>query len=540
MSGGWLEVIGGIGLFLLGMAVMTEGLQRLAGEWLRGALKSFTKTPFSGVLTGMVVTALVQSSGATTVMAVGFVGARLLTFPEALGIIFGANVGTTATGWIVALWGFTFSLRTLALPLLFVGAMLRLLRVHPWTAVGFAMAGFGAVFVGVAMLQFGMETYKEALTPEHFPPDTAWGRSLLLLMGLGITLITQSSTAGVAAAITAVHVGNMSLSQAAAMVIGMDIGTSVTAVLAALGGNVGALRTGLSHLVFNGITGLVAFVGLPLYLQGLSAVLPSLTNSHPELALVLFHSLFNLLGVIAILPVSKPFARWIERLVPSKSSLLSERLEPSLIKQPQAAIESVLITLQEISQLVFASISRLLSANEVPDSNRAAWSSIHEAHEGLEQVREYLNRINDPVAVEAGFRQKVRALHVLDHLSRLVVRVSKGGRLEAVTNDSQLSSISQRVAQVLDHSAGSGTLGDAFRCLRELSAEIDQQGERLRHQAIQTTATGQASLAGLTHQLEAIRWLQRVAHHAMRITYYFATTTPQDFPPELEENNHER
>ena len=123
--GGILEVLGGVGLFLLGMAVMTQGLQSLAGESLRSTLTRFTKTPLTGTLSGMVVTALVQSSGATTVMAVGFVGAGLLSFPQALGIIFGANIGTTATGWIVALWGFTFSLRSIALPMLFIGSMLR-------------------------------------------------------------------------------------------------------------------------------------------------------------------------------------------------------------------------------------------------------------------------------------------------------------------------------------------------------------------------------------------------------------------------------
>ncbi len=520
MNGGILEVLGGIGLFLLGMAVMTQGLNSLAGESLRSTLTRFTKTPLTGTFTGMVITALVQSSSATTVMAVGFVGAGLLSFPQALGVIFGANIGTTATGWMVALWGFTFSLKSVALPMLFVGSMLRLFGSKRIASAGFALAGFGAVFIGIAMLQSGMEGYKDTFSPESFPPDTILGRFLLVLLGFAITLVTQSSSAGVAAAITAVHVGNISLSQAAAMVIGMDVGTTVTALVASMGGNVHARRTGWSHVVYNVITGVAAFCLLPIYIRGLGSFAPEIQQSNPEIALVTFHSLFNILGVIVILPFTRSFAALIIRLVPGDESKLTERLDASLLKQPQVAIENLLVTLRDVSQLVFRSLASLLSS---PESRNLAWARMDEADRAIDETRRYLNRINDPISVESGFRQKVAALHILDHLTRLIARIRKLGRLEAVLSEVELSMIIAKLARLLERGlAETDTIGDTNRELKQLWIEIDLKSDRYRHEAIERTVKGQVKVEELIAQLDAIRWLQRITQHALRITHYLS------------------
>ncbi len=520
MSGGILEVLGGIGLFLLGMAVMTQGLNSLAGESLRNTLTRFTKTPLTGTLSGMIVTALVQSSSATTVMAVGFVGAGLLSFPQALGIIFGANIGTTATGWIVALWGFTFSLKSIALPMLFVGSMLRLFGSKRIASIGFSLAGFGAVFIGVSMLQSGMEGYKDTFSPESFPPDTIFGRFLLVLLGIAITLVTQSSSAGVAAAITAVHVGNISLSQAAAMVIGMDVGTTFSTLLASSGGNIHARRTGWSHVIYNIITGVVAFALLPFYMSSLNTFAPSFQQNNPEIALVAFHTSFNLGGVIAILPFTRGFAALIIRLVPGGESKLTERLDASLLKQPQVAIESVVVTLKEVSQLCFTSLATLLSS---PEGKREAWERIDESDRAVVEVRTYLNRINDPVSVESGFRQKVSALHILDHLTRMIARTRKLGHLEAVLSELELSTIIARLANLLERSlSNSEEIANTNQELKQLWTDIDLRSDRYRQDAIERTAKGNAKAEELAARLDAIRWLQRITQHALRITHYLS------------------
>ena len=152
------------------MALMTEGLRQLAGDALRQTLARFTRSPTSGAITGAAVTALIQSSSATVVAAVGFVSAGLLTFPQALGICFGANIGTTATGWLVALGGFKLDLGRIALPLVFAGALLRLLGKARTKALGNALAGFALVFVGIDALKDGMDAFTGVVTPESFPP----------------------------------------------------------------------------------------------------------------------------------------------------------------------------------------------------------------------------------------------------------------------------------------------------------------------------------------------------------------------------------
>ncbi|MGB3729069.1 MAG: Na/Pi symporter, partial [Thermodesulfobacteriota bacterium] len=144
-----VHVAGGIGLFLLGMIVMTEGLRALAGSAMRSVLMRFTKSPATGALTGASSTAILQSSSLTTVAAVGFVGAGLITFPDALGIIFGANIGTTFKGWIIALLGFKYSLENVFLPLVFLGAILKLFTKGRLSTIGYSIAGFGLIFVGI-------------------------------------------------------------------------------------------------------------------------------------------------------------------------------------------------------------------------------------------------------------------------------------------------------------------------------------------------------------------------------------------------------
>ena len=192
------QVAGGLGLFLVGMNVMTQGLSALADDQLRKWLAKATRSPWMGAFTGTVVTILVQSSSATTVAAVGFVEAGLLTFPQSLGIIFGANIGTTVKGWFIAWLGLKLQLSDVVMPLVFLGALLRLMRHKRLSGLGSALAGFGMLFMGLALLQTGMAGLQSILNPQTFPPDTLLGRFFLVLIGLAFTVVTQSSSAGVA------------------------------------------------------------------------------------------------------------------------------------------------------------------------------------------------------------------------------------------------------------------------------------------------------------------------------------------------------
>src|SRR5262245_31761650 len=229
-----IAILGGVGLFLLGMTVMTDGLKALAGSALRTALAKAAATPLSGALWGAVVTLLVQSSSAVTMTTIGLVSAGLLTFPQGLGLVFGANVGTTGTGWLVALIGVRVSLATYALPMIFAGALAKLLASGRVAAAGEALAGFALVLYGLTMLQQGMGGVAEMLHPSDLPavlgaPGIGWwegSRGLLILIaaGLAMTAVMQSSTAAIAVTISAYFAGAVSLEQGAALIIGQNIG----------------------------------------------------------------------------------------------------------------------------------------------------------------------------------------------------------------------------------------------------------------------------------------------------------------------------
>ena len=245
-------IIGGVGLFLLGMTVMTAGLKGLAGSGLRAALSNAAATPLRGAFWGGLATLLVQSSSATTMTTIGLVSAGLLTFPQGLGLVFGANVGTTGTGWLVALIGVRVSLTAAALPMIFVGALMKLLGRGRVSAAGAALAGFGLILFGLTTLQQGMGGLAERLHPADLPavlsaPGVPWWSSLLgvlilVAVGLVMTAVMQSSTAAIAVTLSAQYAGAIGLDQGCALIIGQNIGTATSSAMAAIGASSTAKR----------------------------------------------------------------------------------------------------------------------------------------------------------------------------------------------------------------------------------------------------------------------------------------------------------
>lgn len=173
---GVLQALGGLGVFILGMVIMVDGLHSGAGDGQQRLLARFTRSPLTGALTGAASTAVLQSSSATTIAAVGFVSAGLLSFPQALGIIYGANLGTTVTGWLVVLLGFKLKLGVLLLPLIFLGTVLRVFAKGRTADLGYALAGFGLIFLGISLMQQGLQGFDDLITPHTFPDDTLIGR----------------------------------------------------------------------------------------------------------------------------------------------------------------------------------------------------------------------------------------------------------------------------------------------------------------------------------------------------------------------------
>jgi phosphate:Na+ symporter len=302
---------GGLGLFLLGMSMMTDGLKLVAGPALHNILTKATRTRWHALGTGVLVTAMVQSSTAVGVAAIGFVNAGLLGLAPAVWVVFGANVGTSMTGWIVALVGLKFKVEALALPLVGLGAVMHLTGQHQRRgAIGTTLAGFGLLFMGIGLLQQAFM----GLADQISLPQGTDALSVLAQLGIGLlmTVLMQSSSAALTITLTAAQSGLIGPQGAAAVVIGANIGSAVTTALAGIGATPNARRTAAAHVAFNLLTGTVALLLLPWLISALGSAREALNlPSDPATKLALFHTTFNVLGVLLMWPLADRLTRWL-------------------------------------------------------------------------------------------------------------------------------------------------------------------------------------------------------------------------------------
>lgn len=248
-------LLGALGMFLYGMNLMSSGLQKVAGDSLRGFLSAMTSNPFKGVMTGLGITTIIQSSSATTVMVVSFVNAGLLTLTQAVGVIMGANIGTTVTAWMVSWLGFKADISVLAVPLMLLGFLFSNSKKDKRKNIGELIVGFSLLFLGLSFMKESVPDLRQ--TPEVLEFVTSWAShgygSVLLFLALGtiLTLVLQSSSATMAITLIMLSMGWIPFEMACAMVLGENIGTTITANIAASVGNTQAKRTALSHTIFN-------------------------------------------------------------------------------------------------------------------------------------------------------------------------------------------------------------------------------------------------------------------------------------------------
>ncbi|MEH6576108.1 MAG: Na/Pi symporter [Amphritea sp.] len=512
-----ITTLGGLGIFLVGMIVMTDGLRALAGDTLRANLMRFTRTPSTGAAMGAICTAILQSSSATTVAAVGFVGAELMSFHNALGIIFGANLGSTITGWLVALVGFKLKLGMLALPIVFCGAVVKLFSSGKVAAAGLVLAGFGLIFVGISTLQQGMIGLQGIFDFTQLPGDTLIGRLQLVLLGIAFTIVTQASSLGVAATLTALFAGLIQWQQAAVLVIGMDIGTTVTAAMATIGGSIGARRTGLSHVIYNLCTGVTALLLVTPYMMFLEWLQPGLIETEAELALVGFHTTFNLIGVLLILPFTHQFALLMDRLIQATPSPYTHQLEPVLLKQPRLALNAV----QESALHEYRALLTHLCGILAPDKqSRVDLCALQHA---LDETHEFLDQITTDSPAEVA---RLKALlHILDHLQRLHERCEEEeDRAVTARNTLELGQMYQNLytnLPAIKQDIDDRRWLDAFIRANRSYRQVESLAAPYRESVANAIALGTLDVPEGTDRLEAIRWTRRVSKHIARINHHF-------------------
>ncbi|HAD08080.1 MAG TPA: Na/Pi-cotransporter II-like protein [Porticoccaceae bacterium] len=378
---------GGLGLFLLGMWLLTEGLKLGGGSALSRILASWTTTRLRSFLSGFSLTAVVQSSSAVTVAVIGFINAGLLDMSRSLWVVFGSNVGTTMTAWIVAIVGFKFKVDAFALPAVGIGALLHLFSTGVrFRSAGGALAGFGLLLLGLQILQGAFSSLEHAVDLSAFSGKDASSIALMLLLGLLLTAVMQSSSAAMAIVLTAVATETVTIAAGAAAVIGANVGTTVTALLAVLKATANARRVAVAHMLFNVITATVALIVLAPFI-GLIAWFQLTLNMdpNPAISLALFHTAFNLLGVALMIPLEPRITARLKRLFTRGETQTTrmQYLDGNILRIPDLALNATGLEQSRILGEIATLIRQFRQGVTLPNAAfaelRAVLSDINEA-----------------------------------------------------------------------------------------------------------------------------------------------------------------
>ena len=318
-----LNILGSLGIFLFGMKVMSEGIQKTAGSGLRNILAYMTQNRLAGVFTGFLTTCLVQSSSATTVMVVSFANAGLLSLIQSIGIIMGANIGTTITGWLVSILGFKFKIASIALPAIGIGLPLVFSKAAKRKNLGEIFVGFGLLFLGLKFLKESVPNIKQ--NPEILEFLTAYtdlgilSVFIFIFVGVILTVVVQSSSAAMTITITMAFKGWIDFPTAAALILGENIGTTITAYLASLGGNYRAKQTARAHMIFNCFGVIWMLIAFRWFIPFIDYLVPgdSYLAENIPVHLSMFHTLFNITNVLLLIWFVPQIASIVEKMVKS-------------------------------------------------------------------------------------------------------------------------------------------------------------------------------------------------------------------------------
>lgn len=392
-----LTILGALGFFIYGMKVMSEGIQKIAGERMRQILGAMTQNRFLGVFTGFLITGLVQSSSATTVMTVSFVNAGLLSLVQSAGVMMGANVGTTVTAWFLSILGFKVKIASIALPIIACGMPLMFMKKQSLKNYGEFLIGFALLFLGLDELKQSVPDLKsnpDALAFVARYADLGWFASRLIFIGIGtlLTIVIQSSSAAMALTLVMCNEGWIPFDIGAAMVLGENIGTTITAELASLVGNVHAKRSARIHSMFNIIGVTWMFFMLPVYLGGIKKIMigsglsdPFVNSESVPIALSYFHTAFNLSNVLLLIGFVPLLVKLAIKLVPPKSDedeeFHLEYIGTEILRTPDLSMEEAK---KEVAK--FGKIATRMSnfLQDLIDEKRES-----KQHKLLKRVRKY-------------------------------------------------------------------------------------------------------------------------------------------------------
>jgi phosphate:Na+ symporter len=532
------SLLGGIGLFLLGMVLMTDGFKLAAGKTLKNILASSTRTPMRGLLSGALITSLVQSSGAVTVAIIGFVNAGLMSLGQAITVIYGSNIGTTMTSWLVALIGFKINIKAFALPAIGVGMMYRLSKgAGRQGAAGEALAGFGIFFLGIEVLKSTFESVGAGVQLASLGGGGLI--SILVFLGIGflLTFAMQSSSAALAIVLTATAGGVIPINDAAVVVIGANVGSTSTAALAVLGATSNAKRVAASHVIFNLITGLVALLLLPLLLKFLSLLRQFVGHdAGPVTILAMFHTTFNILGVLLLWPLTERMVRFLKKRFRSmeEDEARPVYLDKNIVSTPVLAMHALSKELVRLGQIAKRMAKGSLS-HEVATSPQFGKDKI--VLDKLEaKVGEFVNlmqRSHLPAELDDQLPNGLRVAGYYASVAELAILVAdKQAELQALEDEDTAAAMAHfkgSVVDILKHADAEVEGYNVNACMEKVHHLIDEYHD-LKAQLLREGTRGMIPVREMVLLQEFISYIRRIAEQAEKGARYLSGLTEFALP----------
>lgn len=549
ISGMVLGLIGGLGLFLYGMTLMSDSLEKAAGAKLRGILELFTKNRYVGIIVGVVFTAIIQSSSAATVMVVSFVNAGLMTLYQAIGVIYGANIGTTVTSQLVS-----FNLSQYAPVFIMAGVLMLMIFKNPTVKkAGEVVIGFGILFLGISTMSSSMGALKELPAIQNLFMSLD-NRFFALLLGLVITAIVQSSSVTVSIVLLLAQQGLLPLKICFFIILGCNIGACMSAMLASLSGKKNAKRAALIHLLFNIIGSIIMAVILLIGSNWIEALIMHISGGNLGRCVANTHTIFNVFQVIILMP----FMSWIVKLtyliVPGEDNDVEDEYEMKYIGDGDrlssaTAIPQVCSEISHMGEIAIGNLEKALDALLIKDDKAA--KEVFEVEKRIDymnkEITDYLVKANQ-ISLPVGDRKKLGALfHVVsdiervgDHAENIAEDVEKLIDMKEDINGmagNEIRRMQEMTVKILHLSMDMFNLEDDSHLQEILDLEnaIDAKERELQNLHVKCLTTGECSAQVGMMFSDLASNLERVADHATNIAFSILEEDPEgDKPPKVE------
>lgn len=544
-----LQILGSLGVFFYGMKRMSEAIQRLTGDRLRASMSFITQNRFRGVFTGFFITTVIQSSSATTVMVVSFVNAGLLTLTQSIGVIMGANLGTTVTIWIISIFGFKVSLSSFSIPIIGIGIPFIFSKTNKWQNTGEALVGFGLLFMGLGLLKKAVPDIKNNPEALQFLADyTSMGYMsiiLFIIVGILLTIAVQSSSAAGAVTVAMAYQGWIDFPIAAAIVLGENIGTTITAYLASLGTNTQAKQAARAHLIFNVIGVIWMLIVYFYFLRLIDYIVPgdSTIAANIPIHLSAFHTLFNLINIVLLIGFVPQIAALVEKMIKppideedKAASYHLPYISTAILKTPEMYIYEARREIIKMAILAHNMFQTFLDVFFNPENDMGTSIKKLKRQEDLadtmkSELTKFLGRISREKLAEQSAIRVTSLMRIVNEIESIAdccydliqvtqKRYEKKIELHPTAND-EIRNFSNDVIDFIMfniENLQSINLGDAdLRVAIELEMKIDDQRDILRDHSVQRIAESDDVEREMLF-MEIIKKFERIGDYSLNIS----------------------